>query len=444
MIAALGAALAGLLLVGCDTSKMSPPGSDSPAAANEARPTSIPTVTTAVPHEPTYVVYGRALYATAQAIVYSLPTPSPIPGLHPDDQTEVKRRYLWSIALPTAHALFPPPPNYDVRSEITPEAQPPLPTEEPYPSTPTTNGKIYNRSLEDNPEGNLLGEVNYWVGEVGGSRTLVFAGHAVGTPSQGIIIVEARVAGTVTVDGPTNRIDNYLTPSQAGAVRIISEVGGRFILQAADGSFFYFDINARQWVSSAPNPSPSVSVSPISSVTPIQTSTAGSGYALTPQPSSKEAYWTAVAQSDAAIATEVALTHAPRDTPGPPPVYPTPTWAMGIIPDCANASAQGPQCINIWRGVLNGEIVQVEGGQESYDDPSQGIAIVFTFGHNDLQIYKTPQKVGVVRVAAVDGTRVTFAPVDFRIPQVLLTPWTTATPGTTFVFDLATRQWVSP
>jgi hypothetical protein len=158
----------------------------------------------------------------------------------------------------------------------------------------------------------------------------------------------------------------------------------------------------------------------------------------------KEANETAVVERLNAIGTEVALTHEPVDTPGPPPVYPTPTLVMGLIPKCANASARGPQCINIWRGVISGQIVQVEGGRESLeDDPTQGLAIVTILSTHEEQVYNTPQKVGVIRVAAVDGARVTFVPVDFRTPQVLLTPWTTATPGTTFVFDLVTRQWIS-
>ncbi len=125
-------------------------------------------------------------------------------------------------------------------------------TPSPYPSTPTANGKIYNRSLEDMPEGKMLGEVNYWAGEIGGLSTLVYAGHARGTPNQGIILVETPITGTVTADGPTRRINDYPTLDQAGAVRITSEVGGRLTLQAADGSLLRFDLNTRQWLSLIP------------------------------------------------------------------------------------------------------------------------------------------------------------------------------------------------
>ena len=46
-------------------------------------------------------------------------------------------------------------------------------------------------------------------------------------------------------------------------------------------------------------------------------------------------------------------------------------------------------------------------------------------------MYQTPQKVGAVHLAELNGTQVTLAPDD---PQL----------ATTFVFDLVTRQWVTP
>jgi hypothetical protein len=50
-----------------------------------------------------------------------------------------------------------------------------------------------------------------------------------------------------------------------------------------------------------------------------------------------------------------------------------------------------------------------------------------------------------MRIVAIDGTRFTLAPIDFyyfETPEALQTPWTTATPGAVFIFDIATRQWV--
>src|SRR5437868_15506196 len=118
---------------------------------------------------------------------------------------------------------------------------------------------------------------------------------------------------------------------------------------------------------------------------------------------------------------------------------------MGLSDRCAGTSSMGPQCVNVWRGVINGEIVDVEGGNYGWDgDELQGFVLINIWGHSGEDIYNTPQRVGPVRVVAVDGMRVTLAPVDFNTPLVMLTPWSSATPGLTFVFDLATRQWVSP
>jgi hypothetical protein len=81
-------------------------------------------------------------------------------------------------------------------------------------------------------------------------------------------------------------------------------------------------------------------------------------------------------------------------------------------------------------------------------DPMQGLLLVFNGPALDTsdptaEVYSTPLKVGGIRIVALNGTRFTVAPVNLRTPGAILTPWTTATPGTSFVFDLATRQWVN-
>ena len=172
-------------------------------------------------------------------------------------------------------------------------------------------------------------------------------------------------------------------------------------------------------------------------LTPIPTDTAQAIYRPTPDPLGKERFATAVAESDNQIATSVALTHAPRDTPGPPPIYPTETPVMGISSHCANTNSRAPQCYNFWRGVINGEIVEISAGSEGLDDdPSQGILMVSNWNTHAFDIYRTPQRAGAVEIVSVDGMRFTLV--------VISDPWTTATPGATFVFDLSTRQWVNP
>jgi hypothetical protein len=153
--------------------------------------------------------------------------------------------------------------------------------------------------------------------------------------------------------------------------------------------------------------------------------------------STKEAAWTAVAEFDNELSTQVALTHAPTDTPGEPPIYPTVTPEMGMVGGCAMTSSRGPQCYNAWRVVINGEIIEVRAGREGSDgDQSQGLITVNNWHTHAYDIYRTPQRVGEVKIVSVDGMQFTLA--------VVQSPWTTATPGMTFVFDLATRQWVNP
>lgn len=128
---------------------------------------------------------------------------------------------------------------------------------------------------------------------------------------------------------------------------------------------------------------------------------------------------------------------------------PTATIALGMLGFCLRITDfHGPLCTtNMWRGIINGDVIQVMGGQEVVDgDWEQGIAIVKNLSQHDDHVYKTTQRAGPVRIVAVNGTRVTFAllPINLPTPDVWLTPWTAATPGTTYVLDLVSRQWISP
>lgn len=162
---------------------------------------------------------------------------------------------------------------------------------------------------------------------------------------------------------------------------------------------------------------------------------------LSPTDATHQADEQALAQYVERRRTAVALTptqHVPPITP-----QPTPTWWLGMG-GCANANGSMPQMINCWRGIVNGEIVSVASGRGgSFGDPSQGLIMVFAGPLFDptastTDVYSTPMKLGGVRIVSVDGTRFTLTPYDHR------TPGPTATPGITFVFDLATRQWVNP
>lgn len=142
------------------------------------------------------------------------------------------------------------------------------------------------------------------------------------------------------------------------------------------------------------------------------------------------------------VKTEVALTPAPpRRTPPPP--MPTPTWALGSIL-CSNGAILEPEFYSCWRGEVNGELITVGVGQQSpYSDRSQGLLVVFQGGWmnssiSPAEVYSTPLKLGGMRIVSKEGTRFTITPYDPR------NPGPTATPGITFIFDLATRQWVNP
>jgi hypothetical protein len=178
--------------------------------------------------------------------------------------------------------------------------------------------------------------------------------------------------------------------------------------------------NAPQFLASAPSTPTGISI-----YTPQPTPT------LYP-PNYKEADATLVAQNLQTWATSVALTAAPTESPGPPPEYPTPTIELGLLPGCVNASSYGPQCVNTWRGTIDGRIVQVDSGSEGADgDSSKGLILVHIWYDANDDIYYTPQQVGSVRIESVNGTQFSVIPVD---PQYQVT----------FVFDLATRQWVNP
>jgi hypothetical protein len=146
-----------------------------------------------------------------------------------------------------------------------------------------------------------------------------------------------------------------------------------------------------------------------------------------------EAFATMVRGFRQELSTSVALTHAPTYTPGRPPAYPSPTPMMGILPGCSNTSPYGVQAISCWRGSVGGQLVEVDAGREGLDgDPTQGILRVHIRGvQGGDGIYPTPQRVGAVRIASVVGTLFTLQTMDLQTPQM-------------FVFNLATRQWVSP
>ncbi len=164
-------------------------------------------------------------------------------------------------------------------------------------------------------------------------------------------------------------------------------------------------------------------------------------------PNYKEVAGTEIALTEEAIRTSVALTGVPTWTPGIPPSEPTSTPELGLHSGCSNKNSLEPFFINCWGGIVNGDYIDVEVGREgSLGDKQQGVIMVVNISQQSSEMYRTPQRVGPVRIVEVDGTRFTLAPIDyyyFETPGALQTPWATTTPGPVFVFDIATRQWVS-
>jgi hypothetical protein len=126
----------------------------------------------------------------------------------------------------------------------------------------------------------------------------------------------------------------------------------------------------------------------------------------------------------------------PTATPEPPSTVALGTFDCGVVP----GNPYEAQLKSCWRGKFNGAYVTVGAGHaglspsgESGD--SQGVLVVvdgpdiYLPPAGGYTLYKTPQVVGSVRIRGVEGARVTLA---------------TADPNLTFVFDLQTRQWVTP
>jgi hypothetical protein len=86
---------------------------------------------------------------------------------------------------------------------------------------------------------------------------------------------------------------------------------------------------------------------------------------------------------------------------------------------------------------MNGRLLGLFAGREQFGgDPQQGVLLVTLADLDQVSnrtedVYQTPQKVGAMHLAELNGTQVTLVPTD---PQIHVT----------FVFDLATRQWVTP
>ena len=128
------------------------------------------------------------------------------------------------------------------------------------------------------------------------------------------------------------------------------------------------------------------------------------------------------------VATYVALTHAPTETPGDPPVVPTPTLQLGISGGCSSPNAEGFVCHNAWQDYRNGHLVVVEVGRQGRnDDVTQGEVHIYTQGSTG--IYPVPSKTGTIDIVSIEGDILTVTAVESPNHE-------------TFTFNLQTHAWV--
>lgn len=151
-------------------------------------------------------------------------------------------------------------------------------------------------------------------------------------------------------------------------------------------------------------------------------------------------------------ASAIALTPTYTRVPSTPP--PTPTYIIGMFP-CNSEVEKDLVYFTCWQGYLNGQLVLVAVGKEvSGEAHYNAEATLVTTQHSqamvligsgttrtingpihfwsNIQSYDLPLAVEDAELVSVNGTRLTITTHDSQ-----------ATPAN-FVFDLATRQWVSP
>ena len=216
-----------------------------------------PTIPAASP-VPTYMVYGLAVQATAQAIAQTLPTASPQPDIPIYKQPLYQQDDLWQRAVSTAMALNPPSGElqWEAFTPIVPQTA--LPTMHPVAQRAVGNGILYESSFVG-PPCTMINPYNYWIGYISNQAVQICAGRVRSLPG-GAILVAVRSNS----DPPsTLSAEIYTTPNQQlGGVSITDLNGEQLTVQAADGTYFYFDLTTRQWVPPSPTPVPSLPPAP--------------------------------------------------------------------------------------------------------------------------------------------------------------------------------------
>ncbi len=174
---------------------------------------------------------------------------------------------------------------------------------------------------------------------------------------------------------------------------------------------------------------------PTFSVPTSVTETPRPTHTMNPDYATRYALATVGAHNRELFLTAIALSPPPTRTPGRRPDAPTVTPVMGMLPGCLPFGNGAGLPYNCWQGLVNGQLLILKAGTGGYGhDETQGFVWINTPDQREdgNDIYFTPQHVGPVKIVAVDGLLFTLVPAEPNSPPV------------TFVFDFATRQWVTP
>jgi hypothetical protein len=105
---------------------------------------------------------------------------------------------------------------------------------EPGPDFPITTGIIENSDMPPSVEDFILS--NSWQGYVGDFLVQVFAGRMESDPFQGKLIVRTDISQDQIT------IENFLTPTKTGSVRIEIEKDLKLVLKSSNGGLYLFDL----------------------------------------------------------------------------------------------------------------------------------------------------------------------------------------------------------
>ena len=209
------------------------------------------------------------------------------------------------------------------------------------------------------------------------------------------------------------------TPTQVGLVKLRT-VNYPYATVFTGTIEFTFNLETRQWVTA--NGSPTLT-------DPQKGATE----------EARQVMYDEAVRNDSVTLTALAIpTLDPASTMEPINDIPAPTRGFGIFSafECSGEPKPKPTFLsnNCWHGQLNSQDVYVTAGREGLaDDPNQpvqgGIRVKFYIRKYEVDenIHWTPTKSGTLEIMSVNGSVVNLRSVT----------------GTTFTFNLETRQWMS-